>query len=74
MIFEEMKQEHVFTAAEMYVKAFNSPPWNGNWTIECAYKRLNHMLNYEGSYGLQCFSLKKNFTTINYIYIIKVSF
>ncbi|MDZ7544088.1 GNAT family N-acetyltransferase, partial [Clostridium perfringens] len=36
----------------MYVETFNSPPWNDEWTIETASKRLYQMINCEGFYGL----------------------
>ncbi len=55
---ERILQYRVFTtadiplAAELYVHAFNAPPWNDQWTTETASKRLTQMLNRDSAYGL----------------------
>ncbi|HEY5561668.1 MAG TPA: hypothetical protein VIK72_07925 [Clostridiaceae bacterium] len=35
-----IKDEHILEATSLYIKVFNSEPWNDNWTLETAYKRL----------------------------------
>lgn len=36
----------------LFIKAFNAPPWNDQWTIETASKRLLDFINTPGFYGL----------------------
>jgi aminoglycoside 6'-N-acetyltransferase I len=52
MEFKEIKIEDIEILSSMYVETFNSPPWNDEWTIETASKRLYQMINCEGFYGL----------------------
>jgi GNAT superfamily N-acetyltransferase len=35
-----IKKEHLLECSKLYVKVFNSEPWNDQWTLESAYKRL----------------------------------
>ncbi|MGL5347256.1 MAG: GNAT family N-acetyltransferase [Peptostreptococcaceae bacterium] len=44
--------EDVKRLAELYVETFNSEPWNDNWTIETAQKRLQQIINVEDFYGI----------------------
>ena len=32
--YKELTKEHIKEIAEIYVDAFNSEPWNDEWTIE----------------------------------------
>jgi len=50
--YKELKKEHIKEIAEIYVDAFNSEPWNDEWTIESASKRISQMINCEGFDGL----------------------
>jgi len=52
MEYEVMKEKHLPQLSEMYVEAFNAPPWNDEWTLESAYERLLQMMKCEGFYGL----------------------
>ena len=52
MIYLELEEKHLPALAELYVEAFNAPPWNDQWTVESAAKRLSQMMNCEGFYGL----------------------
>lgn len=52
MDFKEMNLCDIPAVSKMYVDAFNSEPWNDQWTINTASKRLYDMLNTEVSYGL----------------------
>lgn len=52
LCYEEISIHHLEELAELYVETFNSEPWNDEWTIETAKKRLQQMINTEDSYGL----------------------
>lgn len=52
MYYEEITIEHLDELASSYVETFNSEPWNDEWTICTAEKRLHQMINTEDSYGL----------------------
>lgn len=45
MKFKEMTLKDIELVAELYVKTFNSEPWNDSWTIETATKRLTQMMD-----------------------------
>lgn len=49
--YKELTREHINEIAEIYVRAFNSEPWNDEWTIESASKRISQMINCEGFDG-----------------------
>lgn len=50
--YKELTKEHIREIAEIYVDAFNAEPWNDEWTIESASKRISQMINCEGFDGL----------------------
>ena len=50
--YKEIKIEDLSAVTEMYVETFNAHPWNDEWTMETAGKRLAQMMNAEGAYGL----------------------
>ena len=50
--YEEVTLHHLDELASLYVETFNSEPWNDEWTISTAKKRLQQMINTEDSYGL----------------------
>lgn len=50
--YKELTKEHINEIAEIYVRAFNSEPWNDDWTVETATKRISQMINCEGFDGL----------------------
>ncbi|MGL4337675.1 MAG: GNAT family N-acetyltransferase [Turicibacter sp.] len=52
MRYVTLEEKHLNQLATLYVAAFNSEPWNDEWTTETAYKRLAQMLNCEGFDGL----------------------
>ncbi|EKO1914149.1 GNAT family N-acetyltransferase [Clostridium botulinum] len=58
MNFKEIVISDIKELANMYVNTFNSPPWNDEWTIETASKRLYQMVNCESSYGLVAYEDK----------------
>jgi aminoglycoside 6'-N-acetyltransferase I len=48
-----LKDTHLKSCAELYMKVFNAEPWNDEWTTESAYNRLNDILitpNFIGVY------------------------
>ena len=52
MEYKEISIIQINDLAKMYVDTFNSEPWNDNWTIETAKKRLCQMINVEDFYGI----------------------
>ncbi len=55
MRFEEISLDDIGELSKMYVETFNAPPWNDEWTIEAAAKRLTQFVNCEDSYGLTAY-------------------
>lgn len=47
MYYEEITIDHLDKLAELYVETFNSEPWNDEWTVCTAKKRLHQMINTE---------------------------
>lgn len=41
MNYREIHIEDIKELVEIYIEAFNAPPWNDKWTIETASKRLS---------------------------------
>ncbi len=39
--------------AHLYVKVFNSEPWNDHWTIKTAFSRLKEIYNTPGFFGIK---------------------
>ena len=52
MYYEEITIDHLDKLAELYVETFNSEPWNDEWTVYTAKKRLHQMINTEDLFGL----------------------
>jgi aminoglycoside 6'-N-acetyltransferase I len=52
MRFEEITLSDINEISKMYADTFNSPPWNDEWSIETASKRLKQMINCEDFYGI----------------------
>ena len=52
LYYEEITLEHLDELADLYVETFNSEPWNDEWTIDTAKKRLHQIINTEDSYGI----------------------
>ena len=52
MEYRELNETHLKDMATLFVKAFNTYPWNEEWTEEIAYKRLAQMINCDGFYGI----------------------
>ena len=53
--FDDIIESDIPELASIYVETFNSPPWNDEWTIETASKRLGQMIHCEGFYGLKVY-------------------
>lgn len=49
---KEIQKEQLDACAELYVKVFNSEPWNDSWTAETAYRRLADIFNSPGFVGI----------------------
>lgn len=50
--YKELTKEHIKEIAEIYVDAFNAQPWNDEWTIDSASRRISQMISCEGFDGL----------------------
>lgn len=55
MRFKKIDLFSIKDLAAIYVETFNAPPWNDEWTIETASKRLHQMVNCEGFYGIMAY-------------------
>ncbi len=55
MRFEEITLSDLEELAAMYVESFNAPPWNDEWTMDSACKRIQQMVNCEDFYGLKAY-------------------
>ncbi len=60
MVYVTLEKKHLPKLAKIYVDAFNSAPWNDEWTEESASNRLSQMINCQGYYGLVCFDENDN--------------
>lgn len=59
MRFEEISISDINELVEMYIETFNTPPWNDEWTVDTASKRLKQFINSEDSYGLKAYDEEK---------------
>lgn len=50
--YKETALSELDEMATLYIETFNSEPWNDNWTMDTAKKRLYQMINTEDFYGL----------------------
>lgn len=50
--YKETALSELDEMATLYIETFNSEPWNDNWTMDTAKKRLHQMINTEDFYGL----------------------
>lgn len=57
--YKKLTKEHIKEIAEIYVDAFNSQPWNDEWTINSASRRISQMINCEGFDGLVAYEDEK---------------
>ena len=57
--YKEITKDYIRDIAEVYIEAFNSEPWNDEWTIESASKRISQMINCEGFDGLVAYEEEK---------------
>ncbi|AFS77766.1 acetyltransferase, GNAT family [Gottschalkia acidurici 9a] len=47
-----IEEKHLIKCGELFVKAFNANPWNDNWTVDNAYKRLKDIYSTPNFIGL----------------------
>ncbi|MCO7124463.1 hypothetical protein NIE88_01545 [Sporolactobacillus shoreicorticis] len=62
MTIHELGMSHLDDMARLYVDAFNAPPWNDQWTVETARKRLHQMIQCEDSFGLVAYKKRSGLT------------
>ena len=55
MRFEEITLSDIDGISKMYVETFNAPPWNDEWSVETASKRLHQFINCEDFYGIKAY-------------------
>ena len=55
MQYDEITISDIDELAKLYVETFNSPPWNDEWSIETASRRLHQMINCEDFYGIKAY-------------------
>jgi len=51
----EFKEEDLAPAAELFAAIFNGEPWNDNWKVETAEKRLTDFFNTPNFIGVCCY-------------------
>lgn len=59
MIFKEIDISFLNDLVELFIEAFNCGPWNDEWTVDSASKRLKQMIRCDGFYGLAAYSKDK---------------
>ncbi len=52
MKFSEFTEDRIPDVTEMFIKAFNTPPWSDNWTEETVSKRLTQQISSPYDYGI----------------------
>lgn len=52
LAFRRFTDNDIAEAAGVYVSCFNAPPWNDDWSIEAARKRLETLLQFPGTTAL----------------------
>ena len=49
---QRIEQEDLANLAELFVRVFNHPPWNEDWSVEPVLARLTEIVNTPGFYGV----------------------
>ncbi len=52
LTFQPLTGDNVEAAAKVYVDCFNAPPWEDDWSLADAVKRLQTLLQFPGSASL----------------------
>ena len=52
MEYIRIQEDFLVECARIYVRTFNSEPWNDHWTEETAFKRLSDIFNTPGFFGI----------------------
>ena len=52
MQFKQIELSDLNVLVKMYIETFNAGPWNDEWTVEAASRRLTQMIKCPDSYGL----------------------
>lgn len=52
MTFSNLTKEDIPDISKIFMNAFNAPPWNDQWTLKTAQKRLYQMFVTEEDFGL----------------------
>ncbi len=59
MEYREIGIKDAGDMAGLFMRAFNAPPWNDEWTLETASERLEMMLDGRAAYGIAAYSDEK---------------
>lgn len=59
MNYEILEHDHIVELIDLYIEAFNAPPWHDKWTSDTVFNRLSQMMNCEGAYGLVAYKDEK---------------
>ncbi|WP_294405806.1 GNAT family N-acetyltransferase [uncultured Clostridium sp.] len=51
-MIREINSRNIEEITELYMDAFNNPPWNDKWTYETAGRRLQDIINTPGYIGM----------------------
>lgn len=54
-IYKEVNINSIEELVPVYIETFNSAPWNDDWTMETATKRLHQIISIEDFYGLSIY-------------------
>lgn len=55
-MIREINLGNIEEMIELYMDAFNNPPWNDKWTYDTTYKRLKDIINTPGYIGMSYYS------------------
>lgn len=53
--YKPVVREMIYEIAELFSETFNDEPWNDNWTLSIAVKRIDFILSADGFYGLAAY-------------------
>jgi hypothetical protein len=48
---EALREEYLEECAHLFISTFNAEPWNENWTLQTAMKKLAWTIGCRGSWG-----------------------
>ncbi len=58
-MIREITIEMLEDLTNLFIESFNAPPWNDEWTVETAGKRIQDFINTPGFYGIAQYENEK---------------